>query len=44
MGRSITVNFNGLATDPEATARAIADTVAGSQRRNAMARTPEPAW
>jgi hypothetical protein len=41
----ITVNFyGGIHTDPEATARAITGSLRASERRNARARTMEPAW
>lgn len=39
-----TVVFNGIVTDPESTARAVAAVLHGSDRRNARVRTGAPQW
>jgi hypothetical protein len=46
VSRPVTINFNGLVTDPEGTARAVHRVVQGSDWRNGRtrARRVEPAW
>ena len=43
-GTGITINFNGLVTDPEGTARQIESILARAAVRNARTRPTDRAW